>query len=141
MASVTLPHALLQSRATGFAPLRFRPAGKARFRPNQKFHFIPQLPYFPSITPISIPKPRNKQFLPGAYGTGPASDPAVSVPDGKFDESVSSSSSVINWGVLWSLLAEHKLRLLASVVALVGCTTCTLSMPIFSGKLSLCFVF
>lgn len=42
--------------------------------------------------------------------------------------------SAISWGLLWSLLSEHKLRLAVSALTLVGCTTCTLSMPIFSGR-------
>ncbi|KAI6696268.1 hypothetical protein NL676_016387 [Syzygium grande] len=82
---------------------------------------------------------RGSSSIARAYVTGPASDPIVSEPDPKFDGKDSGDEEprprdVITWGLLWSLLAEHKLRLCASAVALVGCTTCTLSMPIFSGR-------
>ncbi|BBN69791.1 non-intrinsic ABC protein 8 [Prunus dulcis] len=40
--------------------------------------------------------------------------------------------SVISWGLLLSLLLKHKLRLAISAFALIGCSACTLSMPIFS---------
>lgn len=74
-----------------------------------------------------------------AYVSGPASDPSVSEPDPKFEELNSkdqpSSPSVVSWGLLWRLLLKHKLRLALCVVTLIGCTTCTLSMPILSGKL------
>ncbi|CAI0404121.1 unnamed protein product, partial [Linum tenue] len=47
---------------------------------------------------------------------------------------VSSSKKLVTWGLLWSLLLRHKLRIGISVLSLVGCTSCTLSMPIFSGR-------
>ncbi|KAK8945384.1 ABC transporter B family member 28 [Platanthera guangdongensis] len=40
----------------------------------------------------------------------------------------------VSWGVIWPLLSEHKLRIVLSLTSLVACTSCTLSMPIFSGK-------
>lgn len=41
---------------------------------------------------------------------------------------------VISWGFLWKLVTRHKLKLLASVFSLIGCTTCTLTMPLLSGR-------
>lgn len=41
---------------------------------------------------------------------------------------------VITWGLLRSLLMKEKWRLALSTFALLGCTTCTLSMPLFSGR-------
>ncbi|CAN0891648.1 ABC transporter B family member 28 [Linum grandiflorum] len=86
---------------------------------------------------------------PFAYVTGPASDPNATDPDPKSssnshkddadaddDEEDTSSwnKKLITWRLLWSLLLRHKLRIGVSVLSLVGCTTCTLSMPIFSGR-------
>ncbi|KAL3755835.1 hypothetical protein ACJRO7_002822 [Eucalyptus globulus] len=71
-----------------------------------------------------------------AYVTGPPSDPIEADPkyDGDGEDEPPRPRAVITWGLLWSLLAEHKLRLCVSAAALVGCTTCTLSSPIFSGR-------
>lgn len=74
--------------------------------------------------------------------TGPASDPIVTEPDHKLDPTDNDSSvtekvqstELISWGLLWSLLAKHKVRLVVCAFTLVGCTSCTLSMPIFSGR-------
>lgn len=40
----------------------------------------------------------------------------------------------ISWSVLLPLLARDKMRIALSLVSLVGCTSCTLAMPIYSGK-------
>ncbi|KAI7735909.1 hypothetical protein M8C21_030565 [Ambrosia artemisiifolia] len=76
-----------------------------------------------------------------AYITGPASDAIVSSDDPKVDDVVSGSIPVpvqqfdaISLGLLFRLLSRHKLRIAASVASLVCCTTCTLSMPILSGR-------
>ncbi|XP_010255552.1 PREDICTED: ABC transporter B family member 28 [Nelumbo nucifera] len=73
-----------------------------------------------------------------AYVSAPAFDPNISGENPKVEDSnpiiTAQSPTAINWGVIWSLLLRHKLRLVVSVVTLVGCTTCTLSMPIFSGR-------
>ncbi|WOH01398.1 hypothetical protein DCAR_0520780 [Daucus carota subsp. sativus] len=75
-----------------------------------------------------------------AYVSGPASDPIVPSND-DLDSSdivqhhqLPTPTSAISWGLLWALLVPHKLRLLASFASLLGCSTCTLSMPIFSGR-------
>ncbi|CAI9302365.1 unnamed protein product [Lactuca saligna] len=84
---------------------------------------------------------RNKSSLITAAGyiTGPASDAIVAAEDPKVEESDSSPEPVqrfnaISLGLLLRLLSRHKLRVAASIVSLVCCTTCTLSMPILSGK-------
>ncbi|XP_030533124.1 ABC transporter B family member 28 [Rhodamnia argentea] len=82
---------------------------------------------------------RGSSSIARAYVTGPASDPIVSEPDSKYDGEDSDDGeppprNVITWGLLWSLLSKHKLRLCVSMVTLIGCTTCTLSMPILSGR-------
>ncbi|KAM3248002.1 ABC transporter B family member 28 isoform X1 [Capsicum annuum] len=63
-----------------------------------------------------------------------------SIEDHKFEESDDSlvervqSIEVVSWSVLWKLVSWHKLRLLASVFSLVGGTTCTLTVPLLSGR-------
>ncbi|WCJ36583.1 ABC transporter B family member 28 [Euphorbia peplus] len=74
--------------------------------------------------------------IPRAYVSGP---PPVTEPDHKLEDSDSAgdkppSPKLISSGLLLSLLLKHKLRLGVLVLTLVGCTTCTLSMPIFSGR-------
>ncbi|GMP70102.1 hypothetical protein CsSME_00029103 [Camellia sinensis var. sinensis] len=75
-----------------------------------------------------------------AYTAGPPTDPIVTENDPKVDvsssrgESVESPRNAISWGLLSSLLSQHKLRIAVSIFTLVGCTTCTLSMPLYSGK-------
>ncbi|KAB5525423.1 hypothetical protein DKX38_023172 [Salix brachista] len=80
--------------------------------------------------------------ITSAYVTGPASDPIVTEPDHKLDSTDDEPSltekvqppELISWSLLWSLLAKHKVRLVVCAFTLVGCTSCTLSMPIFSGR-------
>ncbi|TXG70843.1 hypothetical protein EZV62_005778 [Acer yangbiense] len=94
-----------------------------------------------SFPPIRRTKSRTKRTVSCAYVTGPASDPIISDPVPKLDDSDSPNQetqspppSLIGWGLLWSLMSKHKLRLGFSILALAGATTCTLSMPIFSGR-------
>lgn len=102
---------------------------------NPSFH---QSIFFPPFLPPFAKK--RSSTISCAYVTGPASDPNVSDSDHKLDQSEARSEKVqspnpklISWSLLWSLLLKHKLRLGISALTLVGCTTCTLSMPIFSG--------
>ena len=112
-----------------------------------------------SLSPLPLPYPRPRLYFPPyprfqtppklttaatfAYVSGPASDPIVTEPDPKPDPTPDPAPppppppSVVSRGLLWRLLMKHKLRLALSALALVGCTTCTLSMPIFSGQKSL----
>ncbi|KAI3856396.1 hypothetical protein MKX03_034478 [Papaver bracteatum] len=86
-------------------------------------------------------KPGRKRFhfSTEAYVAAPASDSNINS-ELESEESNSSSSdtnrspNVISWGLIWSLMLRHKLRLAISIATLIGCTTCTLSMPIFSGQ-------
>ncbi|CAL9008617.1 unnamed protein product [Prunus brigantina] len=93
---------------------------------------------FPRFSHYRLPKPPPPKTITAsfAYVSGPASDPIVSEPDPKIDEpdSKGQSPSVISWGLLLSLLLKHKLRLAISAFALIGCSACTLSMPLFSGR-------
>lgn len=75
-----------------------------------------------------------------AYVSGPAFDAIVSESDPKIDGSEIvelQPIDVISWGLLWKLISRHKLRVLVSLLTLLGCTTCTLAMPIYSGMLEL----
>ncbi|KAM7274304.1 hypothetical protein ACFE04_028968 [Oxalis oulophora] len=91
--------------------------------------------HFPPF-PVLKSKPL---IRPSAYVSGPASDPNVIESKPEIQNTITQPeapkpTNLITWGLLWNLLMKHKLRLLASVLALIGATTCTLSMPIFSGR-------
>jgi hypothetical protein len=91
------------------------------------FKFQPKT--IPSRFPLSQP--------PRAYVTGPASDPNVAESDPKLDglnQEKPYIPKVITWELLSLLLLKHKFRLAVCVASLFACTTCTLSMPIFSGN-------
>ncbi|KAL3373612.1 hypothetical protein AABB24_005547 [Solanum stoloniferum] len=80
-----------------------------------------------------------RSVISSAYITGPAFDAFVSENDPKFEESDDSLVAVqpievIRWGFIWKLVSRHKLKLLASVFSLVICTTCSLSLPLLSGR-------
>ncbi|XP_015878081.3 ABC transporter B family member 28 [Ziziphus jujuba] len=93
-------------------------------------------PPFPRL--VVLPVPSRSTVAPFAYVSGPASDPNVCDEDPNFEGSDSkaqlSSPSAVSWGLLWRLLMKYKLRLALSALTLIGCTTCTLSMPLFSGR-------
>lgn len=132
--ATTTPLLLLRTN-----PNRLPPSGRhARTKPPRLFLTSP-LRQSRGFPPILRTKFNTKRLISCAYVTGPASDPIVSEPDLKLHESdsrteeIQSPPNLITWGLLWSLLMKHKLRLGLSVLTLVGCTTCTLSMPIFSG--------
>lgn len=98
-----------------------------------------------SCLPTSVPQPisvkgsralASSRIIRGAYVSGPAFDAIVSEVDPKIDgaEVVELQPlDVISGGLLWKLVSRHKWRVLASVLTLFGCTTCTLAMPLFSG--------
>ncbi|KAK1399582.1 Non-intrinsic ABC protein 8 [Heracleum sosnowskyi] len=72
-----------------------------------------------------------------AYVSGPASDPIIPSDDELETTDIvqqPTPTPAISWGLLWTLLVPHKLRLLSCLVSLVVCSSCTLSMPIFSGR-------
>ncbi|XP_044505619.1 ABC transporter B family member 28 [Mangifera indica] len=132
--------------ATATPPLLFRtnptllPPSRRRALTQPPRLFPTSLRQSRGFPPILRAKFNNKRSISCAYVTGPASDPIVSEPDLKLRESdsrteeIQSPPNLITWGLLWSLLVKHKLRLGLSVLTLLGCTTCTLSMPIFSGR-------
>ncbi|OWM79503.1 hypothetical protein CDL15_Pgr022915 [Punica granatum] len=136
MASAALPP-LLQTQ-----PNRFLPPGCFGHRTIPKLRSS-QL-RLSSLRRSILPPPSAYLFVgkseggaAGAYVTGQASDPIVSDPNFKFDDSSSDQPQprdLISWGLLWSLLLKHKLRLGVAVLTLIGCSTCTLSMPLFSGQ-------
>lgn len=75
---------------------------------------------------------------PSAYVSAPAPDPdSITRSDedtGPVDRSLLlDPEKAVSWGVIWSFLSDHKLRIAVSMASLVACTTCTLSMPLFSG--------
>lgn len=107
-------------------------------RPLPLNYSIPASPFRPQRLRGSY---KNSNLITSAYITGPASDAIIATDDPKIDDSDPETqtakvqpSGEVSWGLLWSLLARHKLRLAVSVISLIGCTTCTLSMPLFSGR-------
>ncbi|KAB1210758.1 ABC transporter B family member 28 [Morella rubra] len=95
-------------------------------------------PFPPFPLKISVP-PNTRNTISFANVSGPPSDPTAIEPDQRVDGSDNRTEklrppSAINWVLLLTLLAEHKLRLAVSALTLIGCTTCTLSMPLYSGK-------
>ncbi|URD96011.1 ABC transporter [Musa troglodytarum] len=70
-----------------------------------------------------------------AYVSAPAADPDPVAKDESPAANVSSAPpAAVSWAVIWSLVSRHKIRMAVSLASLVGCTSCTLAMPIFSGK-------
>ncbi|KAK9994410.1 hypothetical protein SO802_024113 [Lithocarpus litseifolius] len=136
MASATL------SFSPTCTPTRVRTRATA-LNPRLSFTFLHQshpFPPFPLTTTTTLPKKTSS--ISFANVSAPASDPSVSEPESRIDGSgpltekdrVAPAPNPISWGLLWTLLSRHKLRLAISAFALVGCTTCTLSMPLFSGR-------
>lgn len=92
-----------------------------------------------STAPLVLSPKAKSVGLPRAYVTG--APPIVGEEDPKIDDGSKSeaekeeeSKDLIKWGLVWSLMSKHKLRLLVCLLTLVGCSTCTLSMPVFSGN-------
>ncbi|KAL3647389.1 ABC transporter B member 28 [Castilleja foliolosa] len=82
---------------------------------------------------------RSTRLISSAYVSGPAFDAIVSENDPKINGTENIPEllqpvDVISWGLLWKLISRHKWRVLVSFLSLLVCTTCTLSMPIFSGR-------
>ncbi|EMS50182.1 Fructose-bisphosphate aldolase, cytoplasmic isozyme 1 [Triticum urartu] len=92
----------------------------------------------PSSPSRPAPNPRR---TPHAYISAPAPGPdAYQSPSFDAAEAAAdvaaaiSSTDAITWAGVWALLSQHKARLAISLAALLACTTCTLSMPLFSGR-------
>lgn len=80
-----------------------------------------------------------QSVISSAYITGPAFDAFVSENEPKFEKSDDSLVTVqpievISWGFLWKLVSRHKLKLLVCVFSLGVCTTCSLTLPLLSGR-------
>ncbi|KFK29048.1 hypothetical protein AALP_AA7G081900 [Arabis alpina] len=97
----------------------------------------PFLSFRSSRAPLQPSLRAKSDGLARAYVTG--APPIVDEQDPKIEESKSDSDKdelkdLIKWGLVWSLMSKHKLRLSVCLLTLVGCSTCTLSMPVFSGR-------
>ncbi|XP_031110011.1 ABC transporter B family member 28 isoform X1 [Ipomoea triloba] len=124
--------------------LPFRPFTPPKHR-RQPHLLAAHLNHYSRFRVSSLASPRvlarcqnpKRLVISSAYA-GPAIDAFVSENELKFEDSgdnfVAQPIEVINWGLLWKLLSDHKLQLAASVLTLVGCTTCTLTMPLLSGR-------
>ncbi|CAN6180005.1 unnamed protein product [Urochloa humidicola] len=89
---------------------------------------------------------RSLQFArphpPRAYISAPAPGPEAAYAPPSLDAAAAaadvaaaiSSSDAVTWAGVWALLSRHRARIAVSVAALLACTTCTLSMPLFSGR-------
>ncbi|KAJ8552709.1 hypothetical protein K7X08_020102 [Anisodus acutangulus] len=101
-------------------------------------HFNEPPEFSISSTQLFSCRKLKRSVISSAYITGPAFDAIVSENDPKFEEDETLVAiqpiEVISWTFLWKLVSRHKLRLLASVLTLIGCTTCTLTMPLLSGR-------
>ncbi|XP_057546689.1 ABC transporter B family member 28 isoform X1 [Amaranthus tricolor] len=92
---------------------------------------------FRRTTRLGFRNPNYYQWTSFTYVPGPASDYSVTEPDPKVEglgQEKAETKDAINWGLLWSLLSKQKWRVALCISALVGGTTCTLSMPLFSGR-------
>ncbi|KAJ1288946.1 hypothetical protein BS78_02G127800 [Paspalum vaginatum] len=85
---------------------------------------------------------RSRTHRPGAYISAPAPGPEAAYAPPSLDAAAAaadvaaaiSSSDAVTWAGVWALLSRHRVRIAVSLAALLACTTCTLSMPFFSGK-------
>ncbi|WVZ63070.1 hypothetical protein U9M48_012736 [Paspalum notatum var. saurae] len=95
---------------------------------------------FTSRRCIHLTRPRPHR--PGAYISAPAPGPEAAYAPPSLDAAAAaadvaaaiSSSNAVTWAGVWALLSRHRVRIAVSLAALLACTTCTLSMPFFSGK-------
>ncbi|KAM3682360.1 hypothetical protein ACJW31_12G067300 [Castanea mollissima] len=139
----------MASATLSFSPTRTPTRVRTRapvLNPRFSLYFLHQSHPFPPFPLTTTKKTKTKtktktSSISFAYVSAPASDPSVSDPEPRIDSSGTLTEkdrapkpNPISWGLLWTLLSRHKLRLAISAFALVGCTTCTLSMPIFSGR-------
>ncbi|KAF5457801.1 hypothetical protein F2P56_021879 [Juglans regia] len=132
----------MASATLSFSPIHY-PTRVRTHKSRLSLSFLP-LPFqshpFPPLPLGSITAPaKTRGSVSFAYVSGPASDPNVTESGPRVDPQDSRPEKVrparaISWGLLWSLLGAHKLRLAISALTLLGCTTCTLSMPIFTGR-------
>ncbi|CAL5065664.1 unnamed protein product [Urochloa decumbens] len=98
------------------------------------------------VPSVSVSGRRRLQFArplpPRAYISAPAPGPEAAYAPPSLDAAAAaadvaaaiSSSDAVTWSGIWALLSRHRARLAVCVAALLACTTCTLSMPLFSGR-------
>ncbi|PVH63858.1 hypothetical protein PAHAL_2G122500 [Panicum hallii] len=95
----------------------------------------------------SSPSSRRRPLLrlarpPRAYISAPAPGPEAAYAPPSLDAAAAaadvaaaiSSSDAVTWAGVWALLSRHRARIAVCLAALLACTTCTLSMPLFSGR-------
>lgn len=101
----------------------------------------------PATNPLSSSFPRNRLHFarprpPRAYISAPAPGPEAAYAPPSLDAAAAaadvaaaiSSSDAVTWAGVWALLSRHRARIAVCLAALVACTACTLSMPLFSGE-------
>nr|CAB3456510.1 unnamed protein product [Digitaria exilis] len=111
------------SRAT---PAPLRPA--ARHRPSSPV----------SRRGLHLARPST----PRAYISAPAPGPEAAYAPPSLDAAAAaadvaaaiSSSDGVTWAGVWALLSRHRARIAVCLAALLACSACTLSMPLFSGR-------
>lgn len=144
MASMALPLAsVLNSPLCGPGTRRIRRISSFRHVPRGRSSLL--FPSSPRAPPLGLTAPsdavrRGGGRVSAAYVSAPASDANVG---GSGDGAAAVSgfqnrespppAAAVSSGVIWALMARHTLRIAVSLLALIGCTSCTLSMPIFSG--------
>ncbi|KAK1262729.1 ABC transporter B family member 28 [Acorus gramineus] len=134
MASLSLPLSSPPTRPTALhrnrtpKPKPSLPSSITLSRQNPKLFAAPRFPTH-----------SRRRIAGSAYISAPAFD--ADVDEAKTIDPAASPDAVshrpitaISWGLIWALLMRHNLRIAAAFVSLIGCTVCTLSMPIFSGR-------
>lgn len=113
------------SRATLSPPRPPTTNPLSSFFPRNRLHFVRPRPR-PPCAYISAPAPGPEAAYapPSLDATAAAADVAAAI----------SSSDAVTWAGVWALLSRHRARIAVCIAALVACTTCTLSMPLFSGE-------
>eukprot|EP00250_Pteridium_aquilinum_P002577 c12800_g1_i1 orf=236-2461(-) len=136
---------LYSSRKTG-TKTRFCVQPKSCFslkhRPKRPlFSLSPRNPLSQAALQFKKGSPGRASLPRAAYISAPAADPnslfffnADDKPSGFDDSEPKIPKEVITWKLIGKLLLEEKWRLALSALALFGCTSCTLSMPLFSGR-------
>nr|CAB3452801.1 unnamed protein product [Digitaria exilis] len=79
---------------------------------------------------------------PRAYISAPAPGPEAAYAPPSLDAAAAaadvaaaiSSSDAVTWAGVWALLSRHRARIAVCLAALLACSACTLSMPLFSGR-------
>ncbi|XP_042462299.1 ABC transporter B family member 28-like [Zingiber officinale] len=134
--SVALIQSLAASSSSPFRKSRFS-AGSSisgRFSSTILFPGSPRLPLRLTSRTVDARR-RSGRGARAAYVSAPSADfESVSKRESSSDDFSPASPAALSWGVIWSLITHHKLRMAAACGSLIGGTACTLAMPIFSGK-------